>query len=769
LQAVVFVAGKKGIPVWGGVGLDLTGVLLGVCFFVFSFISYRKQFSAERDVKELLWTWWKDIIIFLLCLTGMEYVPASLFMYVGFLSPAAAFVTGFVGFIVLAVLLIRATLVLVFDLQVEKALVSKKELYKKIRKYPLFLLATLGVFLWFAWGEVVLDFLFFTLAQALGNHFSLLVANEFSLAMGNALILVFYLEYATSLKTVIYEEGMIQRAENATQAKKVFLYVTTAIMVLGVSVDVIYQANTYKPLSVDEYIEELMNYAKTEAEFQRTAEAIHTYVKVEEYLEALGAFADENKEALAKAVSENKGDDFYWRLYYSFSDDIGMAKEALLESGIDTRLCHDILRFYHNAQSQIEEVALTEEENELIEDCLQISLSRGEFIDTTLKFHKDSLRNKTINDMKETYEETLMYNDIFLVLQESGMKGYVDSDTANRLLQLANEHPGNKAYQFLAIMGASGYLEDSANHYGQLMECAKRLDSLMKQDCKDMSLLVEEKLYLAQIAMDCRDYKTAAEFLEDVGSLGNTEVEDTIIFCYLELQENEKALAYVEELRKKGSDTALLDYMAALSNLKMQNVEKALENGVFLAEKVSQGGEDREKNNALLYSLAEYLCINDSYKDYIDYHYRVTAYTEEQMAILNKSELLKNYVDTMNAVYNTKDMESALKALDSIEMAEPDLSTTWFLRGTVYFDNLKYDEAIESFKKCLSLDEKNTTATYCLAVLYDIKEDYEASARMCEQILNVMPTVNHEIDWYGIAYHTKALYEAILEYAGGTR
>lgn len=563
---------------------------------------------------------------------------------------------------------------------------------------------------------------------------------------------------------------MTQREKNITQGKKVFLYVTTAIIVLFTGVNVIYQTNAYKPLAVDEYIEELMDYAKTEAEFQRTAEALRIYVKVEEYLEAMGAFADEDKEALAKAASENKGDDFYWRLYYSFSDDIGMAKEALLESGIDTRLCHDILRFYHNAQNQMEEeVVLTEEENELIEDCLQISLSRGEFIDTTLKFHKDSLRNKTINDMKEKYEETLMYNDIFLVLQESGMKGYVDYDTANKLIQLANEHPKNKAYQFMAITGASGYLEDSAKHYGQLMECAKRLDSLMKQDCKDMSLLVEEKLYLAQIAMDCRDYKTAVEFLEDVGSLGNTEVEDAMIFCYLELQENEKALAYVEELRKNGSDTALLDYMAALSNLKMQNIDKALENGVLLAEKVSRGGEDREKSNALLYSLAEYLCINDSYKDYIDYHYRVTAYTEEQMTILNKSELLKNYVDAMNGVYNTKDMESALRALESIEMIEPDLSTTWFLRGTVYFDNLKYDEAIESLKKCLSLDEKNTTATYCLAVLYDIKEDYEASARMCEQILNVMPTVNHEIDWYGVAYHTKALYEAILGYVGGAR
>ena len=63
-------------------------------------------------------------------------------------------------------------------------------------------------------------------------------------------------------------------------------------------------------------IEELMDYAKTEAEFQRTAEALRIYVKVEEYLEAMGAFADEDKEALAKAASENKGDDFYWRLYY---------------------------------------------------------------------------------------------------------------------------------------------------------------------------------------------------------------------------------------------------------------------------------------------------------------------------------------------------------------------------------------------------------------------------------------------------------------------
>lgn len=768
LQAIVFVVGKKGISIWVSIGLDILGFLVGVLFFLLAFFSYRKQLSEEKSIKEFYMAWWKDIVIFLLCLAGMEYVPASLYAYVGLLSPIIAFGIAIIVIVLFAVLEIRATIGLVVDLQVENEFIEKKELYKKTKKCSRLILFTLGLLLWFTCAEAILDYLFLVLAEKVGHNFNLLLANEFLFAAGSALIIVSYWKYMDSVRSLLYEDGMVVREDVISKRKSLFIYITTAVLGIYACVNVIYQTSGYRALDVEKYISELMDYAEEEAKFYRTAEAIRVYVRVEDYLEALEAFSDDNEEVLAKYVTQNPDDDFYWRLYYSYTEDMGMAKEALLESGVDARLCHDILRYYKEVQNQ-GEVVLTEEEYELIEECLQIGLSRGEFIDTTLKFHEDSLRNKTINDMKEMYEQRLMYNDIFVVLQDSGMKGYVDSATAKQLIQLANENPDNKAYQLLAVMGASQYEKDKASHYKDVVVCAKRLDELLKQDTKDMSLLVEEKLYLAQMVMNCRDYKAALEILNDVRKYENTDVQDSVLFCYLELKQNEEVISYIEELKEGGADRAVLDYMSALSYLKLKNVDKALENGVLLAQKVALGGEDREKNNTLLYSFAEYLCIRDEYKGYIDYQYRVKSYNNEQLAILNQSELLKNYVDAMNAIYNSKDIEVALKTLDKIEKVEPDLSTTWFLRGTIYFDKGQYDEAIESFQKCISIDENNITATYCLAVLYDIKKDYEASARLCEQILNIMPTVNHEQDWYGITYHTNALNQALQKYLGGTR
>lgn len=771
LQAIFFAVSKSGISIWTKLGLDAFGVMIGILFWVLSLEAYRKQEIIENDNRAIFMAWLYDGVILLFNVTLLSTVPRLLFQCLGFWLPVAAMIASSVFFLLLAILCLRSCLIFAFDLQTEEQLVKRKYIWRRALRLPRFMLATIGIFLWFVMGEAAVDMLFLLFAEKVGNSFLLQLANVLIVAIGNAFILMKYLHFAYVFRGHIYLEESPERDTELHKVKNVFVGVVTVAEILLAVVNDIYSMKDIEAVHADEYIAELMDYAAEEIKYERVDEAVRIYALVEAYLDALSAYADENEDMVARYMMDNPDDYFYWRLYYSLTNDVSLPQDALLDARTDTRLCHDILRYYKELQSESKnaKLAFTDEENKLIEDCIWICISEGAFVDSTMKFHEDSLRNRTINDMKELYEDRLMYNDLMQVLQAGSVDGYVDEETAYQLLELANANPGNMTYQFMAVMGASQYMKDDASHYGLVVECARRLDSLLEEENRDVSALVEEKLYLAQMVMQCSDYNTALGFLEDVRYVGNSDVEDNIIVCYSELNDNESVIEYAEQLREHGADRGILDYMEALSYLKLQDVDNALEKGVHLAEKVVEGGEERENNNALLYSLAEYLCISDSYKDYIAYHYRVTDYTEDQLAVLRQSVLLENYVKAMDGIYNEGDFEGAISALDVIEKEVPNLSRTWFLKGTIYFNEKEYDQAIDCFNKCIAIDATNTTAVYCLAVLYDIKGDYETSARLCEQILNIMPEVNHAMDWYGVSYHTRALYEALQKHIGGTK
>lgn len=821
LQAVSFAINKRGISVALSLCLEAVGAILALLFWAFAFVSYRKQFESAKPMKDFVIGWWSDSVALMVGAVLFSTVPTLLFQYLGFLTPIAAFIGGGISLLALFVICLLLLSDLALDLQVRDAFISKKVLRKQVGRKPLFLLATAGVFLWFIIGQGAVDFLFLLLSASVGNSLMAQCMDKLVLAACHTFVIVWYLEYAGKMYALIAgastpavkeaeEVGTAEAADEmpeqsgtetesvevATEmepekdetkkatskhGKLITLSIITAAAVVFAVVTSVYQTREYEQIKVDEYIAQMMDDAATEIEFERVDEGIRIYAEVEEYLEALDAYINEDNVSVADYMEQNSEDDFYRRLYYTMTDDVDMVAELLLESQVDTRLCHDILRYYKEEGIDEDDDEEDDEEREndddedkaefdaeeLIDDCMWICMSQGAFVDSTIKFDKDSLRKRSVNNMKEEYEEQLMHNELLTLLQNTSLNGHLDEQTVYRLLDLADKNPENMAYQMLAVMGGSQYLHDKAGHYGRVITCAKRLNDLLVEESRDVSELVEQKLYLAEMVMDCNDYQTALGFLEDVRLEGNTDVEDNVLTCYYELNDNEAIVEYVEDLRKDGVDRAFLDYMAALANLRVRNVDATLENGVLLAEKVIAEEETREENNALLFSLVEYLCIGDSYYDYIDYYHYVRNYTEEQLAIMKQAPLMESYINAANAIYNSGNKEAALSALEIAEQEAPGLSLTWFMKGTMYFNHKMYDEAIDAFRRCIAVDETNTTAIYSLAVLYDIKGDYETSAMFCKQVLEATPTSNHAKDWYGVSIHTQRLYDALQKYVGG--
>ena len=774
VQAMIFFIRKKGLSAGLSLGIDAGGMLIGLVFILLAFISYRKLFATEHTSRDMVFRWWNNGVWLLVCIVLLKLVPMLLWQYVGLLNPLAGMISAGVFVLFVSIITVRQLILFVVDLQVENEFAQKKFLFKKVLRKPVIILVTLAVCLWFTLGEGAVNFLFGIITLRYGNSFALQIIHRLLLAVVDALVIGGYLAYANKVREVVYQEEMPVREAKLKLVPGILVCVVTLVLLVYAGANVINVLDVNKPERVDDYVAGLMDAATKEIDYKRTDEAIRIYAQVEECLAALGAYVEEDNGTVLQYMTTYSDDEFFWRLYYTMTGNAYFAREALLESGEDTRLCHDILRSYADGEDEDEdddsEFNLSRREKKaLIKDCLQICLSEGAFVDSTIKFDEDSLRKKTVNDMNKDYRDTLIYNDLMAVLQASSANGRMDAQTVNKLLELANANPENMLYQLMAVMGGAQLLSDSAQHYGKVVECAKRLDAMLVEENRDVEDIVEEKLYLAQMMLNCENYATALDFLDEVRLLGNTDVEDAILLCYQKQNDNENIIKYVEELRENGEDRAMLDYFIALAYLKSKNVDEALKNGVLLAEKVVAAGEDREDVNALLYSLVEYMCISDSYEGYIDYYYRIKEYTEEQLAILAQSTLLSNYIQAMNAVYNSRDYALAVSSLEAVEAELPGLSKTWYLKGTAYFDMREYDNAIECFNKCIAIDEDNITATYSLAALYDTKGEYEKAYMLCEQILAVLPEVNHDKDWYGIAYHANALYGALKKHVGGTK
>lgn len=764
LQASVFVIREDSLSAVMVLVTDGVSMIVTAVFLALAVLSYRKGIVEEQVNKSQVLEWLVDGIFVFISVVGVKFIPALVVQYLTLLSPYVALGVGAIFFLAFSINLVIQVWIAVIDLQTEQSFLPKSYILKRVLKKPVMVVWVLVFCLGGYFGKVAVDTLFYGIASAKGNSIALQMLDKVAICIVYTMLCIWFLSKADGLREYIYRIEAESRGVEIYKCKRVFLYILLGISVAYFGANAVYVMGNNPRVNAAEYMDALMEEAGRAVELNNTSEAVRIYALVETYLSAMEAYASEDLQTLNYYVQNNPGDDFLWRLYYTYVDDVAMAESMLIDAQTDTRLCHDILAYYATS-----EVARNEAEEELVEDCIWICLLEGDFIKSSVKLDEASLRKKPVNDIKEKYEDTLAYNDLMTLLLKGRANGVIDENTAYGLLDMAEAHPEDSAYQLMAVLGGSQYLYDGAKHYDRVVACAERLDEQMSAKNTDTEKLIEQKLYLAKMVMECDDYDAALKFLMDVRLEKNTEVEDSILICYSEAKRDGDVLAYVEELRAAGQDRAYIDYFAGLACLRMGNVSEALENGAHLAEKVQSDEAMREENNALLFSLAEYMCISDRFDNYIDYYYRITDYTPEQLEFLKTVPLLENYLIALHSIHNSRNYDAALESIEKVEEICPGLSMTWFLKGTTYFDLRDYDNAIECFKKCISIDENNTTAIYSLAVLYDVKGEYDLSMQLCEQIMNVMPTVNHEKDWYGVSYHTRALYAKIQEYVGGQR
>jgi len=784
LQTVVFVCKKT--PLESGWVL-ITDAVTKVFMVVFLLLFCIAYMDCEiKTKKEQYIQVWKDCAVIAALLFVLKYVPIMVFQYIGWVYPLPAIIASvgiaIIGFALLVIVVIRS----VIDIQPIQY-ETRKTAWKSVKKKALLSLSTVGVVCWFLMGSIVLE--------SLGDVFFSILPNRYNIhllfLLGISLIQAYiYISYFAYIRKAFGEYSKNEEIEGNTEEltkcngsseikRKIrFTEICAGIVTFAVvglwlcdSVIVLRQ-NERKDIQT--YIEQMVIKAREEIESGSRDEGIRLYLQTEEYMKALDCYVDDNADAIRNYTTENPADDFYWQLYYFYTQDIKLLEDRAIKAPGNIGYYQDLLVYYAEVE-KIQNEEVTEELSEVTEDmqeevtwqeyCIQKCLENGKVKADYACIDKKSIKKTTINELHRKYDDELSYGAILQELVNTGVKGKIDKESLYKVLDMADDNADNLAYQLIAIEYGSEYLDDEASHYDRVVEVVKRYDGLYMKMNPTEEELIEEKKYLVEILMDCGDYAGALELMKSVEDLRNETIENYVMICHSELEQQEELAAYTKKLIENQNEDANVYYYAALSHLKLGLLDESLEYGTKLSDMVIHAeGEDKEYNNAMLNSYVQYLCISDKYKNYIQYKYRVKEFTSEQWKVIEQAPLLYEYIIATNAIYNNNDYETARKALENADKISPDLSITWFLRGTSYFNEENFEEAMKCFKICVKIDSDNVTALYCMAALYDRAGEYEMSYQLCNQVIERLPYVNHEIDWYGVAYHIVALKEKLSPY-----
>ena len=117
----------------------------------------------------------------------------------------------------------------------------------------------------------------------------------------------------------------------------------------------------------------------------------------------------------------------------------------------------------------------------------------------------------------------------------------------------------------------------------------------------------------------------------------------------------------------------------------------------------------------------------------------------------------------MDLYYNVGDYEAELESITEVLEIRDDLSYAWYLKGAILYSLEEYEDSAESYENAIELNPDHPTFLYALACTYDASGDYKKAYEASGKSADIVPTINHEQDWYGLGVHNVALYNRLAD------
>lgn len=474
---------------------------------------------------------------------------------------------------------------------------------------------------------------------------------------------------------------------------------------------------------------------------------------------------------LEDAVYQSPTDEewMYLAAYY-YQDASGIAQYMRMYDE-HPELSLAVLDLYRKPESY-DDLSAMKMQKECRQAALVNCLENGYYTSTWLR--PEDVEGKALKLAGEIPEYTKyekMYNVMHLLLKDY-QGGAATQELVDEALLLAEQYPDDWMVQYTAAKAGSELTYDGAGHYEATGNAALRYVELYIGE-KDPSAeeAYDLRLSAAQMMLQCYQYETALKCLNaalDMDESGNAYI--MMAQCYNELNMLEECYQTSAEYLKTHPESSTAMYYGAVSALKLGMHDEMLQMTSKLAAALEdcEDPEERLYLDFSLYNLLQYISLNDE-AQWTGYQYAFyDQITEEQWPVIEENAFFAKY---LKAVYNAfkADTAVALELVEELLAEHEDIANLWYLKGVILYnmqDVTRFEEAVECYRKALSIMPEYATAWYAMANAYDGLEEYELAIEACEHALALLPEQDHGEDWYGISIHCGRLLEALKSKVG---
>ena len=498
-------------------------------------------------------------------------------------------------------------------------------------------------------------------------------------------------------------------------------------------------------------------------------EAFQYFDAASDHIEAWEAYFSEDAEKLKQLHLKEPYDALIMQLYAELTNDYKELELNLLRNSANNADQRELLLVcLNNAKSS--ELSKYEEgyKTELSE-----SFAASEHFTRQLIVPAKIGEKKKEKILKYCEENHILrsYADALSIINISTKNHLIEDSDVIKLCNLSDANEEDRALAYFAGLLAASGANDDASYYNRAAICIERYISLLDDKKLDKATKKVGRINAINLLIKVKAYESAIRYInefEDEISDDTDSLKFTLLYCYEMLGDSKKCYELSKELLYT-KDISIY-YYYGVGALMEENVDEVIDALLLLSEMVKDSSIDEDmqyKAESAMFILSEYLVLNDN-STWTKFQYAVYSnLTDDQKAKLEKDPFLNNYVASMYNYYVKKNYEEAKKQITSVLSTKPYLPMANFIYGNICYNLKDFETSVNAYLKAIDAIDNVPMFYYALASSYDGWGKYEEAYAASVKAYNMVPTVNHEDDWYGIGYHNQRLMEGLKNLVGG--